>query len=681
MQFYKIEMTISADAEEIMENPSKRRPRGLVERDFGSKIAGLCAKHSDKIADKGFFFLSSVLWGVCTFGMVITDELDIWKYVDSFAKLVKQEVKDIEIRETTLSCFLEMLNSASRNNYVDDTDGILRDYDLYNLVVRRGFRHESLSYEEGMLIGREKRAIYLSADRYFTKESLLPELDRIFADVTRKRAYGHPVDYMIETDDERTQAGVSRLLLESLYNVGRIRNRRYCELDIEPEMSFSASTAESLYKSCIGGAVIINFAEYDLGEDDDMAHGEFHYLDVLCEIIRRHCSNVLTIICLPRECTLLKRMIYENTGNCTFVEIREELAVDDAAVGYLKQRAREYKIRVDKNLLSVIEKGHGYLVTELNGFFDEWYSEKLKTTVYSQYKDIASARSKVKDSKPKGSAYDELESMIGLESAKEIMNQALDTYKAQKIFKDKGMKVDTMCNHMIFTGNPGTAKTTVARLFARILKDNEVLSRGHIVEVGRSDLVGKFVGWTAPTVKRRFKEAIGGILFIDEAYSLVDERDGMYGDEAINTIVQEMENHRDELIVIFAGYPDKMEGFLDKNPGLRSRIAHYVHFEDYNADELCQIAAHIASQKGMVIDAEAMDKIRVIMNEARTQDDFGNGRYVRNVIEKARMAQSSRLVHMDFESVSREDVKTIRAEDIILPVQNKKTVSRIGFAV
>ena len=282
--------------------------------------------------------------------------------------------------------------------------------------------------------------------------------------------------------------------------------------------------------------------------------------------------------------------------------------------------------------------------------------------------------------KPKGTAYEELESMIGLDSAKKMIQQAIDSYKAQKMFKDKGLSVDTFCNHMIFTGNPGTAKTSVARLFARILRDNGVISKGQIVEVGRSDLVGKYLGWTAPTVKKKFKEALGGILFIDEAYSLVDDRNGSYGDEAINTIVQEMENYRDKVIVIFAGYPDKMEEFLDKNPGLRSRIAHYIHFEDYNEVELCQIATHIASQKGMVIEDEAMEKIKGIMETAKEQSDFGNGRYVRNVIEKARMAQSSRLVHMDFDSISQDDIKTIRAEDIEIPMQTKRKVNRIGFA-
>lgn len=164
------------------------------------------------------------------------------------------------------------------------------------------------------------------------------------------------------------------------------------------------------------------------------------------------------------------------------------------------------------------------------------------------------------------------------------------------------MKVDRPAMHMVFTGNPGTAKTTVARLFARIMRENGLLSRGHLVEVGRGDLVGKYVGWTAQTVQKKFEQAEGGVLFIDEAYALVDDRSGSYGDEAINTIVQEMENHRDDMVVIFAGYPDRMEEFLQKNPGLRSRIAYHVPFADYSVEELCSIAALTARKKGLHLD-------------------------------------------------------------------------------
>ena len=281
---------------------------------------------------------------------------------------------------------------------------------------------------------------------------------------------------------------------------------------------------------------------------------------------------------------------------------------------------------------------------------------------------------------PKGSAYDELSHMIGLDEAKKMINQALNYYKAQKLFADKGMKNDHPAMHMIFTGNPGTAKTTVARLFARIMKENNLLSKGNLIEVGRGDLVGKYVGWTAPTIQKKFKEAQGSVLFIDEAYSLVDDRDGSFGDEAINTIVQEMENHRNDVVVIFAGYPDKMESFLQKNPGLRSRIAYHVPFSDYDTESLCEIAKLIAKQKGLKFTKEAFEKLYGLFDAARTGSDFGNGRFVRNVIEKAKMAQATRLLTMDFDSVGSEDITTITSEDIELPkASTKPKTKQIGF--
>ena len=198
-------------------------------------------------------------------------------------------------------------------------------------------------------------------------------------------------------------------------------------------------------------------------------------------------------------------------------------------------------------------------------------------------------------------------------------------------------------------------------------------------EAGRADLVGKYVGWTAPTIKAKFKEASGGVLFIDEAYSLVDDCDGSFGDEAISTIVQEMENHRKDLIVIFAGYPDKMEQFLRKNPGLRSRIAFHVPFEDYTGEELCQIARLLARKSGVTLTDEAGEKLLTLFEAARTAPDFGNGRFARTVIEQARMSQASRLLKMDCDQIQRRDIETICAEDIEISLPKKQEKRQIGF--
>jgi AAA+ superfamily predicted ATPase len=260
------------------------------------------------------------------------------------------------------------------------------------------------------------------------------------------------------------------------------------------------------------------------------------------------------------------------------------------------------------------------------------------------------------------------------------MNQALNFYKAQKIFGDRGYSNNRPAMHMVFTGNPGTAKTTVARLFAQIMKENGLLSKGDLYEVGRGDIVGKYVGSTAPIVQNLFKKAKGSVLFIDEAYSLVDDRDGLYGDEAINTIVQEMENNREDTVVIFAGYPDKMEGFLDKNPGLRSRIAFHIPFEDYNEDELLQIAELTAKKSNMQFTDDAKIKLKDLFIENKKSTDFGNGRFVRNVFEKAKMEQANRLINMDYSEVTNDVLSTLTASDIVIPEKAKsQQTCKIGF--
>lgn len=162
--------------------------------------------------------------------------------------------------------------------------------------------------------------------------------------------------------------------------------------------------------------------------------------------------------------------------------------------------------------------------------------------------------------------------------------------------------------------------------------------------------------------------------------SLVDDRSGSFGDEAINTIVQEMENHREDVVVIFAGYPNEMEKFLQKNPGLRSRIAFHVPFADYNADELCQIAQMMGKSKGVCFEEEALAKLTTAFEVARKQSDFGNGRYVRNLLEQAKMNQASRLLEYDFDAITAEEIKTIKAEDIVIPEVKTEVKRTIGFA-
>lgn len=669
MQFYKYEGSIvtEAAAEENDRIAARQRARKIAMKSnfFNQKQKNTC-----------FLFVSDASENMVTVGMIVQKHIDVAGHISAFLRSLEIEAKDARLEEITLSTLRNMLSCADRYDYIEDDDEILERFELDMLGGR--FSRE-IDYDEAILTSGSKKAVYDDAAKFLAKDSVAAELDRIYAGSARHTAIGHPVHYIVQTDDADTREEMCQVLLRALYANNRLCNKRYCSLDFKPGNSSFGTVYDYLYKSNVGGAVIVRYHADDDTEEEYASSGR-ETIETLCEVMKKYNNRVLTVFCLPRECTRSKDIFYENFGNTSIVELKEDFVYGEQAAGFLKMLAKDNGVRTDKKLFAKLEEEKGYLAPELRNLFDDWYNHKLKRDIYPQYKDIATATHEVVKAAPKGSAYDALNQMVGLDEAKKVIHRALNYYKAQKLFADKGMKADHPAMHMVFTGNPGTAKTTVARLFARIMKENNLLSKGNLIEVGRGDLVGKYVGWTAPTIQKKFKEAQGSVLFIDEAYSLVDDRSGSFGDEAINTIVQEMENHREDVVVIFAGYPDKMESFLQKNPGLRSRIAYHVPFADYDTQSLCSIAKLIAGQKGLTLTDEACDKLTKLFDTARTESDFGNGRYVRNVIEKARMAQATRLLSMEYDQIKSRDIATITAEDIEIPERTPKTgKKRIGF--
>ena len=622
-------------------------------------------------------FVNDIIDDDITVGLITKCYVNPIDVIKDYINFISLDASDFTVDEITLNKIEDMLSNAERYDFIEDDGEILEQFELDKILGRRG---RGISYGENLSKEISSKESLLSlTSKYFMNETLTPEIERIYAGKKNKRVTGHPVHYILECDDVDTRREVYKVILNALYTNSRLDSKRYAFLDFRPGESYSKMAYETLYKVCRGGAIVVRYLSGDDSESDGSVSCERDTIENICEMAKRYRNEVLTVLCLPRECKKVKASFFENFGSMSFIEIREDFIKSEDAGDFLSSLAKDNHISTDKKLYSKIESDKTYLATELKDTFAEWYDEKLKRTVYPQYKDIAVARKDVVKSKPQGSAYDELSEMIGLNDAKTVIKKALNYYKMQKLYEEKGVKRDTPAMHMIFSGNPGTAKTTVARLFARIMRENGLLSKGHLVEVGRGDIVGKYVGWTAQTVQNKFKEAMGGVLFIDEAYSLVDDRNGSYGDEAINTIVQEMENHRADVVVIFAGYPDKMEGFLAKNPGLRSRIAFHVPFADYDSKELCQIADMISKKNGMKIDTDALIKLEKVFDIAKADEDFGNGRYVRNIFEQAKMNQASRLLEKDFDAITTDDVITITAEDIIIPDSPKSEKRRIGF--
>ena len=641
-------------------------------RAFRSDICINSEKFNEQFGNKAFFFLAYYDKTNASVGVIVNDDINVSSKVKAFIKAIGFELDIKESHEITIVSFLQKIGSSSRLDLIDDLDEVLGKFRLAPLR-NYGFNDGTDRVVEA--IGKEE--IYKNASLLLSESRLKEELDRIYVPRRNKAVHGFPVHYLVRTDDEEERNAAITALAQALYANKRINSLRLCQVAFGRPYDVGLSVVKNLINCSIDGMFILRFAGNSEGESD-IADRIIGIIEEISELICKYSDKVQFVLCLPRECTRAKDMFFANLGSLSFIEIEEDLATGDRAKEYLDNMVSHSKLRADKKLYGRLKEDYGYLAPELRELFNSWYSDKMKTSVYPQYKNSVTVKNTIQTKAPEGSAYDKLQEMIGLERAKSIVNQALDYNKAQKIFADKGMKFERTSMHMVFTGNPGTAKTSVARLFARIMKDNNVLSKGHMVEVGRADLVGKYVGWTATIVKKKFEEAKGGVLFIDEAYSLVDDRDGLFGDEAINTIVQEMENKRDEVVVIFAGYPDKMEQFLQKNPGLRSRIAYHVPFDDYSINELCSITDLIAKQMGLTLADDAKEKLRGIYDIAVRDDDFGNGRYVRNILEKAKMAQASRLVAMNYDLITMEDVKTIVASDIEMPPKKAEKM-KIGF--
>ena len=590
-------------------------------------------------------------------------------------------VKKTSSTEITLDKFTEALTEIDAKEYIEG-------FYLRNLVsnLKIDFFNnnqfkikESLSKLEKL---SKKQALKQAAD-IMASQTYLEEIERIYSPLNKKVFYGNPVHYKVLTGTKEAARDMIQLLVQALYSNNRLLGGRISYVYEVTEGCYDEDDLKNVFMSAQGSTIVIEMRGSS-EEHSNYASCYEQVVEYLSDLIKIYQRNTLVIFLeIIDRPGFSKSMLNAIAEEIDIIELEEGAGTKDRASKYLNKLMSESDMKefIPNDIESLLPSKESYRVTDVFKAYNQWFRNGLKSNVYCAYE-----KSKItvaKEQTVNGNAYEELKKMVGLSEVKEIVEQIIASFSIQKMKKDLGITYSKNSMHMIFTGNPGSAKTSVARLLANILREKEILPSGDFIECGRSDLVGRYVGWTAKEVRKKFRLAKGGILFIDEAYSLVDDSNS-FGDEAINTIVQEMENQRDDTIVIFAGYPDKMKKFLEKNEGLKSRIAFHINFPDYSEDELLGILRLIADKNQYILNREVEEKCRLIFKNQCKGKDFGNGRFVRNLFEQAQMKQSQRLIQQKLCSeISREELMNFEVSDFdyINEKSDEGRSHQIGFVI
>ena len=598
----------------------------------------------------------------------------VFDFVEKFLKRLSIEYDTIGVKEISMIAYFGGLRLSERNGFIAEDYTIAEKLGLEDLFKAR------VNYFSDRLVEEEKTEEELAFDveKYHFSNDYKMELERIFAGKTQTAFLGNPANYLMVSKEDVVRRTMARDLILALYKRGRLLSKRYTIINLV-DGNCSLECLENFYRVNEGATLLLKVSAENFGEGEH-ARGVSD-MKKICDVVRKKGSKVLTIFSMDKPSDKNRAKLENYMMGIPLIVFCDNLYRKETACAELLKMAAAEDFAFSNELLERVEKSsRSYTYGELTNLYNEWRAEYMSTEVFPEYSQfVTGTMLKGEEEANHSDAYTRLMEMIGLKQAKKVIDGAINYFKLQQEFRNRGIEFNRPAMHMCFTGSPGTAKTTVARLVAEILKDNGILSEGKCVEVGRSQLVGKFVGQSAPQVCDMFNEAKGSVLFIDEAYSLVEDKKGLYGTEAINTIVQEMENRREDTIVILAGYPEQMKELLEWNPGMKSRIAFHVSFDDYTEEELLDITKLLAKERGMLLDKDAEEKLLGIYAEARLDKGFGNGRFSRNMLEMAKFNQANRLMKEKLQFVSDEEMRTLTAEDFDYQPQKKESEFHFGF--
>ena len=683
VKFKKLNTEEENDSRALFAPADEKNPKSFIRVAFEGINKSLGVRCDAKEAYSIFFWeaekgKASVIFSVdMDKANVDSAILYIRDYLEKNYDVCSVQVSDI--KEITTGRFHQLGTRGDNNGlirrFMADENDMGLDYRENNQYQIREemIPTEKLSFDEAVEKSR----------RFMADISFIEELERIYSDENEKKYYGNPVHYKISASNMESAFEIASLLAQALKSNNRLVGSRINRVYEIKKGCYDESDFKNMFEKAQGNIVL-----FDLSGSAEMHNNYASEYEEVIEYMNKLISkNHVKTLCIFVENTnhpgFASNFLAKVAEEIDIIELKEGCGNRETAMVYIQNLAAQNKYDISQTEVEeIMPEKSLFTVGEAYEIYNKWFRNGLRNRIYKSYKYCSYLEIKKEDKKSE--PYDELQKMIGLKDMKQVVDEIIDSARIQKIRSGMGMDSYKTSLHMVFTGNPGTAKTTVARLITQIFVKEGILDTGKYVECGRADLVGKYVGWTAKTVRSKFREAKGGVLFIDEAYSLVDDSNS-FGDEAINTIVQEMENHRDDVIVIFAGYPDKMKEFFAKNEGLRSRIAFHLDFPDYSAEELVEILKLMADKKGYKLNPDIERKCLEIFAQAVKKEEFGNGRYVRNLLEQAMMAQSRRITkEYAGKKITRKALTTLKPEDFDVNASKqieKETKRTIGFAV
>ena len=566
-----------------------------------------------------------------------------------------KQVKD-ETCEITMYQFLDYLLEARRRGYFQLWS---RTIDAANVRVYELYKNEPASFHYNLkekIISEKPKKINPIYDK-----SVINELANIESHKNTSDFKGNMVHYIISSKSTEASNDITEALMQKLAEANRLSGRRM-ELisEIEPDMYKVNNYLEELIENNYGGVIVIDLSE-KFGCDPVDYGTTCKFIEKLVKRYKNDCLFVFTYN--ADKPSFAYQFLSSVRRHIIPIMLKEGQGNRKTAVSYLKEliKALEYsEYAWQANEFMKLFPGDTFSQTDVITAFEQFEPWCLNRNVLKAYDYDFLDTFMLDRDEDADSSYDKLKKMIGLTSVKEQIDNIIAADIVEKERKKRrGSGYASASMHMVFSGNPGTAKTTVAKLFAGITKEKGILKSGAFVERGGMELDG--FGYDTK-IREAFMKAEGGVLFIDEAYSLKT-------DNSVTVLIQEMENRRDSVIVVLAGYNERMKEFMEINEGLKSRIPHWIDFPDYNTDELTDIFMLMSEDRGFTVTGEAVSAARNIFERARFMDNFGNGRYVRNLLEHAAQNQSVRLL------ATEENAENIRKKELFLITKDDISIS------